>query len=62
MKKLFFILFVINCLSINGQVIYTDINPDYVFSGSGLSYTTIKSLDIDNDGVNDLICWNQNYA
>lgn len=63
MKKLFFILFAINCLSINSQVIYTDLNPDYVFSGSGLSYTTTKSLDIDNDGVNDYdIVRNQNYA
>jgi hypothetical protein len=63
MKRLFFILFAINCLSINCQVIYTDLNPDYIIYGSGLSSVTTKSLDIDNDGVYDFdIVRNQNYA
>ena len=63
MKRLFCILFLINCFRVNSQVVYTDLNPDYVFSGSGLSYTTTKSLDIDNDGINDFdIVRNQNYV
>lgn len=63
MRKLFFILFLVNFLRINSQVIYTDLNPDYFIYGSGLSSTTTKSLDIDNDGINDFdVVRNQNYA
>jgi hypothetical protein len=53
MKKIFFILFFINCLSINGQVVYTDINPDYVLSGGFPTSFSSKLLDINNDGIDD---------
>jgi hypothetical protein len=38
----------------NGQIVYTDVNPDLVKSCSGSSGSAMDSIDINNDGLFDL--------
>ncbi len=56
-KNKFFIaisfLSIIGNLSVNSQVVYTDVNPDVVVYGYYLTQAGTYSFDLNNDGIND---------
>src|SRR5690606_12475010 len=52
-----FALAAIGASEVDGQVIYTDVNPDFS-GGMGSSY----AIDFDNDGVDDVIIDNNTYS
>lgn len=52
-----FALAAMGASEVDGQVIYTDVNPDFV-GGMGSTY----AIDFDNDGVDDVIIENNTYS
>ncbi|HLU80789.1 MAG TPA: hypothetical protein VK010_01840, partial [Flavobacteriaceae bacterium] len=52
-----FALAAIGASEVDGQVIYTDVNPDFA-GGMGSSY----AIDFDNDGVDDVIIDNNTFS